>query len=107
MLVVSTPGVVNHVRENGGRIHVWTDPHTCCSGNMTYLETGTAPEPGGRFVRFDADGFELWFDPGNRPAPDELHLDVKGSARSAWRPTGTAAPSRSDSQTRTRLQPLP
>lgn len=41
----------------------------------------SAPEPGRRLIRFDAEGFELWFDPGPRPAADELHLDVKGFRR--------------------------
>ena len=45
---------------------------------MIYLKTGSAPEPGRRFARFDTEEFELWFDSGARPAPDELHLDVKG-----------------------------
>lgn len=78
MLVVSKPGVADVVRESGGRIYIWTDPHKCCSGALTYLKTGSAPEPGRRFIRFDAEEFELWFDPGARPAPDELHFDLKG-----------------------------
>jgi hypothetical protein len=77
MIVVSKVGVADLVRENGGRIYVWTDSHRCCSGNVTYLKTGSAPEPGRRFVRCDAKEFELWFDPGARPAPDELHLEVR------------------------------
>jgi hypothetical protein len=81
MLVVSKPGVADLIRENGGRIYVWTDANRCCSGSVTYLRTGPAPKPGRRFVRFDAGEFELWFDPGARPAPDELHLDVKGFRR--------------------------
>ena len=78
MLVVSKPGVADIVRESGGRIYVWIDSHRCCSGNVIYLKTGSSPEPGRRFARFDTEEFELWFDPGARPAPDELHLDVKG-----------------------------
>lgn len=81
MIVVTKPEVADLIRANGGRIYVWTDPHRCCSGAVTYLKSGSAPEPGRRFVRFDANGFELWFDPGARPAPDELHLDMKGFRR--------------------------
>jgi hypothetical protein len=78
MKVVSNPKVIHLVQEQGGHLYVWTDPHRCCSGNMTYLVTGSAPVAGRRFRPYDADGFELWFDPGGMSPPDELHLDVKG-----------------------------
>jgi hypothetical protein len=64
-------------RERWG-IYVWTDPQRCCSGTLTYLKTARHPSPEDGFIRFDAEGFELWFDPGPRPAPDELHFDLKG-----------------------------
>ena len=77
-VVLSKPEVADVIRERGGRIYVWTDPHRCCSGNMTYLLTASAPRPGHAFQRQDAEGFELWFDSGAMNPPDELHLDVKG-----------------------------
>ena len=77
-VVLSKPEVADLIREQGGRIYVWTDPHRCCSGNMTYLLTASAPRVGRAFQRLDAEGFELWFDSGAMAPPDELHLDVKG-----------------------------
>ncbi len=80
-VVLSKPEVADLIREDGGRIYVWTDPHKCCSGSMTYLLTGSEPERGRDFKRFDAEGFELWFATGSMSPPDELHLDVKGWRR--------------------------
>nr|MBA2599525.1 hypothetical protein [Actinomycetota bacterium] len=78
MKVVADPEVGELVRQQGGRLYVWTDPHKCCSGNMTYLLTGSRPPARREFHAYDADGFELLFSPGNMNPPDELHLDVKG-----------------------------
>jgi hypothetical protein len=36
---------------------------------------------GHEFQLFDAEGFELWFDPGAMHPPDELHLDLAGFRR--------------------------
>lgn len=78
MEVIADADVIELIRQRGGRLYVWADPHKCCSGNMTYLITASERRAGRRFERFDADGFELWFDPGSLTPPDELHLDVKG-----------------------------
>jgi hypothetical protein len=81
MKVVAPPEVASFVEERGGRLFVWTDLRRCCSGGMTYLETGDAPAAGRSFRRFEAPGFELYLDPGAMAPPDELHLDVKGRRR--------------------------
>lgn len=81
MRVLSPPRVADLVRERGGKLYVWTDFRRCCSGGITYLNTGSEP-PGGRIFRpVDAEGFELFFDPGRLDPPAELHLDVKGLRR--------------------------
>jgi hypothetical protein len=77
-VVISNPQVPELIRRHGGRLFVWRDPHRCCGGNLTYLEAGPEPSVGHDFHLFDAEGFELWFDPGAKGPPDELHLDVKG-----------------------------
>lgn len=78
MKVVATSEVVDLVRERGGRLYVWTDPHRCCRGGVTYLLTGSKARQGRTFTRLPADGFELHLDPGAMEPPDELHLEVKG-----------------------------
>ncbi len=78
MKIVARPEVAELIRQRGGRLYVWTDPHKCCSGNMTYLLTGSEPPRGRECRPFDAEGFELYFDPGRMDPPDELHLDIRG-----------------------------
>lgn len=81
MRVLSPPRVADLVRERGGKLYVWTDLRRCCSGGITYLSTGSET-PGGRIFRpVDAEGFELFFDPGRLDPPAELHLEVKGLRR--------------------------
>jgi hypothetical protein len=81
MRIVSSEQAAEVIRSEGGRLYAWTDPHRCCSGGVTLLQTASEPRPGRRFTRFQADGFELWFDPAGRELPDELLLDVKGRRR--------------------------
>ena len=80
-VVLSTPSVGDAIREQGGNIYVWADTHRCCGGGVTFLRTAALPAQGHEFRRVEADGFELFFDPGGRPLPDELHLDLKGFRR--------------------------
>ena len=78
MRVVSAPGVDELVRQRGGRLFVWTELQRCCQPSV-YLRAAFAPAPGRSFRRAEGtDGFELWFDPGRRTPPTELHLDVRG-----------------------------
>ena len=80
-VVLSAPSVMDKIREQGGRLFVWTDTHRCCGGGVTYLLTATQPARGHEFRRVETDGFELFFDPGGRQLPEELHLDLKGLGR--------------------------
>lgn len=82
MRVVLTPEVDELVRERGGRLFVWVDPRRCCGGGVTFLSTASAPPEGGHaFRHVDADGFDLFFDPGRSEPPSELLLDVRGRRR--------------------------
>ena len=60
---------------------VWLDRHACCGGTVTYLATGSEPEPGRDFERIDVEGFDLFFDPGRMRPPNDLVLDVRGRRR--------------------------
>jgi hypothetical protein len=89
--IVTTPSAANYIRDQGGRLWVWLDPHRCLVGAYTYLDAATEP-PGTsrktrftrasrqphRFQRIQAEGFEIHFDPGRLSPPEELHLDLKG-----------------------------
>jgi hypothetical protein len=81
MKVLSAPGVEDLVKDHGGSLFVWTDPHRCCGGGITFLETDWTPRRGKEFERADVEGFELWFASGSRGLPEELHLEVKGLRR--------------------------
>ena len=80
MKITATDGVREVVREQGGRLYVWTSAHRCCSGTLTLLEAGTERPPGveRRFREIDAGGFELFLDVGARPVPQELVLERRG-----------------------------
>ena len=81
MKVIARPDAIRLIQEHGGALYVWTELRRCCSGGMTLLKTAAKP-PGRRsFERFDAPGFELWFDPGSRTPPSELHVDARGWKR--------------------------
>ena len=79
--VLSSPRVADLVRERGERLFVWTSTHQCYNNNITSLANAKKPEPGRTFRRVDADGFELYLDPGRMDPPDELHLELKGLRR--------------------------
>jgi hypothetical protein len=86
MRIRSTAEVAALVRARGGRVFVWPDRQRCCQG-ATYLLTATDPPPGKAFRPVGgAHGFELWFDPGALPPPEELVLEVRG-----WRTKRVAA----------------
>jgi hypothetical protein len=78
MHVIAGKEVAELIHDQGGDLFVWTDPHRCCSGTMTYLKSAATPASGRRFARYDVGGFVLWFDGGAMEPPDELHLEVKG-----------------------------
>jgi hypothetical protein len=82
MRVIAGEKVTEYVRENGGRLFVWPDPHRCLVGAYTYLDASTSPPKKKRpFNPVPHDDFELYFDPGALAPPTELHLEVKGRRR--------------------------
>lgn len=89
--IVSTADADTYIRDHGGTLWVWLDPHGGLGGPATiYLLTATE-RPGTskatsrlrsarrahRFVTFDGDGYTILFDHGKFEAPDELHLELK------------------------------
>ena len=80
-VILARPEVAAAIRGAGGKLFVRTDPHRCCGGGLTYLMTSAEAERGHEYQRFEADGFELYLDAGNRQLPDELVLDLKGLKR--------------------------
>ena len=89
--IVSTPEADLFIKDNGGKLWVWLDPHGGLGGPaLIYLMTATE-RPGTskatnklrsarrphRFKTFDGDGCTILFDHGKFNAPDELHLEFK------------------------------
>jgi hypothetical protein len=82
MKVLAPPDAEKLVRENGGRLFVWTDRTRCCGGAMTILQTSLdPPQRGGDFHEFVGGGFKLYLDSGRLEPPDELYLAVRGWRR--------------------------
>lgn len=91
MKIVATPKASEHIRERGGELWAWLDPHRCLVGGYVYLEAATEP-PGTsrstkmtrssrrphRFRSTDAGGFELHYDWGRMDPPDEIHVELRG-----------------------------
>lgn len=80
MKITATNAVKDFVREQGGRLYVWTSVHGCCTGKLTLLEAGTVKPPGAerRFRDIDAGGFDLFLAMDPRRQPDELVLELRG-----------------------------
>ena len=76
--VVASTEAIEFARDSGGRVFVWAGSQRCCGGSMTLLFAATSPPRGRHFERVDATGLELWFDPGGRRPPREIHLEVRG-----------------------------
>jgi len=83
MKLVTTDEVRALVAERGGRLFVWTKLHGRCCGRITLLETSTEPPRSGRwdFRRIEAEGFDLFIDPGGRRLPETLVLEARGRSR--------------------------
>jgi hypothetical protein len=89
--IVASEAAASHIREGGGRLWVWLDPHTWVGGTTyVYLQTALEPPGAGRRTRrlraarrahrfhvFDGDGFEVHLEYGRWGAPEELHLELK------------------------------
>jgi len=76
--IESSDDVRAFVRERGGRLFVWATAHRCCAGRLILLDVDTAPPDASRhrFQRIEADGFELYLDPGHRRPPERLTLEL-------------------------------
>jgi hypothetical protein len=89
--LVSSDAAIALIRERGGRLYVWLDPHTWMGGTVyTYLQTafeapGTsratrrlrAARRRHRFHVLEGDGYEVHLEWGRFGPPDELHLEAK------------------------------
>ena len=89
--LVASDAAVALIRERGGRLYVWLDPHTWMGGTVyTYLQTafelpGTsrttkrlrAARRPHRFHVLEGDGYEVHLEWGRFGEPDELHLEAK------------------------------
>lgn len=91
MRVVTTPKAAAYIRQNGGAVWVWLDPHRSLVGAHTWLETHTEPPGTSRKTRFtrasrrphrfaslEADGIQVHYDLGRLEPPEELLLDLRG-----------------------------
>jgi hypothetical protein len=89
--IVSTPEADLFIKDNGGTLWIWLDPHGGLGGPaLIYLLTATeypgttkatrklrsARRPH-RFKAFEGAGYRILFDHGKFHAPQELHLDLK------------------------------
>lgn len=91
MKIVASDAAADLIRERGGGLWVWIDPHTWVGGTVyTYLQTATE-RPGTsratkrlraarrphRFHDYELDGYTVHFAYGTFGEPEELHLEVK------------------------------
>jgi hypothetical protein len=89
--VVASDGAAEHIRDHGGKIWVWLDPHRGMGGQGYIYLQAAMERPGAtkatrrlkaarrphRFTPFEAEGFEVLLDPGRFAPPEELHLELK------------------------------
>lgn len=91
MKIVASEDAAAFIREHGGGLWVWIDPHTWVGGTVyTFLQTATE-RPGTsratkrlraahrphRFHEYELDGYTVHFSYGKFGEPEELHLEVK------------------------------
>ena len=101
MRVEVRPEAARLVGELGGRLWVWASrPRLCCWGTPAYMHAATEQPPdlsGFRLVPLAGpEGVEVWFRAPAGRVPDVLEIGLHGRAARGWRPTGTAAGTRSD-----------
>lgn len=91
MRIVASPKAMGYIRERGGSVWVWLDPHRALVGSYIWLEAHAEPPRSSRRSRFtrssrrphrfrelESDGIEVHYDFGRLDPPEELHLDLKG-----------------------------
>ncbi len=94
MRIVASEAARAFIVQRGGCVWVWLDPHQFVGGGYVWLAADTAP-PGDpaalrsarrmksarrphRFRSFEAEGIEVFLDPGRIDPPAELQLDIVG-----------------------------
>jgi len=91
MKVVTTDPARRYIRDRGGHLWVWLDPHRCVVGSYVYLEAHTESAGTSRETRFtrssrrphrfrtlDTGTFELHYDWGRLDPPEELLIELRG-----------------------------
>ena len=82
MQIVASERAREAIEQHGGRLYVSVRKGRRCCGGLRTLTTAVEPLPGVEFRRVDEErGFELFLPEHLSPLPDELHLDVRGRAR--------------------------
>ena len=82
MQIVASDRAREAIEERGGRLYVSVRKGRRCCGSLRILTTALEPLPGVEFRRVHEErGFELFLPEHLSPLPDELHLDVRGRAR--------------------------
>jgi hypothetical protein len=91
--IVAGEEPLDYVRERGGRLWVWIDPHQGVGGGYTYLVASTSPPGATKQTRMRSSRRATWFKttrehgievllyPGSFQPPAELHLEMKGRKR--------------------------
>ena len=89
--LVASDAAAELIRDRGGRLWVWLDPHTWMGGTVyTYLQTAFE-SPGAsratkrlraarrphRFHVLEGEGYEVHLEWGSFGPPEELHLEAK------------------------------
>jgi hypothetical protein len=98
MKIVTSARAESYIREHGGAVWVWLDPHRGLVGAHIWLEAHCEPprttlktkftrasRRPHRFQELEYDGVVVNYDFGRMESPDELHLDRKGWRRGSHR----------------------
>jgi hypothetical protein len=91
MKIVATSRAAQYIRDRGGEVWVWLNPHMGLVGGYIDLEAHCEPPRSSRRTKFtrasrrphafrelSADGFTVHYDFGRMEAPEELHFDRRG-----------------------------
>jgi hypothetical protein len=91
MELVVSDRAAEYIRDHGGEIWVWLDPHHGLVGSHVWLETHCEPPWSSRrssftrssrrphrFRRIEVQDVTVHYDFGRMEPPDELHVDRKG-----------------------------
>jgi hypothetical protein len=98
MNLVISDRAMSFIRDHGGSVWVWLDPHRGIVGSHIWLEAHAEPPRASRktsftrssrrphrFRELEAQGVTLHYDFGRMNLPEELHLDRKGWRRGSHR----------------------